>query len=327
MARLKKAMASLMVLLLEIPTALFQACSSPSTRFDDSAESSSGRGMRPILSIQSHVVYGHVGNDAAAFPLQRLGREVWPLMSVQFSSHTGYAGWRGRAFDAGMVDECVAGLEAIGVLEDCAGLLTGYLGKAEIGEASLRALARLRAASAEAAWCCDPVIGDVGRGPYVAPEVADFFRDRALPAATLVTPNAFELEWLTSHPIGTLTDTRAAIAALLARGPKVVAVTSLALHDTPRDALDVIAGDGAGLWRARTPRLPIAVNGAGDLFAALFFHHWLDGGSTPTALSRAVSSVLGIVAATLAGGRRELALIDAQAELPRPSQVIPAEPI
>ena len=283
--------------------------------------------MRPILSIQSHVVYGHVGNDAAAFPLQRLGREVWPLMSVQFSSHTGYAGWRGRAFDSGMIDECVAGLDAIGVLEDCAGLLTGYLGKAEIGESALRALARLRAASGEAAWCCDPVIGDVGRGAYVAPEVADFIRDRALPAATLVTPNAFELECLTGHSVGTLAEARAAVAAILARGPRVVAVTSLTLDDTPPDALDVIASDGTSFWRARTPKLPIAVNGAGDLFAALFFHHWLDSGSTQAALSRSASSVLGVVAATLKAGRRELALIDAQAELPQPSRVIPAQPI
>lgn len=283
--------------------------------------------MRPILSIQSHVVYGHVGNDAATFPLQRLGREVWPLMSVQFSSHTGYTGWRGRGFDAGMIDDCLAGLEAIGVLSGCAGLLTGYLGKAEIGEAALRALKALLAANPDAAYCCDPVIGDVGRGSYVAPEVADFLRERALPAAAIATPNAFELEWLTGDPVRTLPEARSAIAALMSRGPKIVAVTSLTLDDTPADALDVLAADGTGLWRARTPRLPIAVNGAGDLFAALFFHHNLASGSTPRALSLAVSSTFGVVAATLSAGRRELALIEAQNEFPRPSQVIPAEPV
>ena len=101
--------------------------------------------LDPILSIQSHVVYGHVGNSVAVFALQRLGREVWPLMSVQFSSHTGYIGWRGRAFDAGMIDECVAGLRSIDVLSRCAGVVTGYLGKAEIGEAALRALVSVRA--------------------------------------------------------------------------------------------------------------------------------------------------------------------------------------
>ncbi len=283
--------------------------------------------MRPILSIQSHVVYGHVGNDAAAFPLQRLGREVWPLMSVQFSSHTGYAGWRGQAFDAVMIDDCVAGLEAIGALAGCGGLLTGYLGRAEIGEAALRTLAALNAANLDAVYCCDPVIGDVDRGSYVAREVAEFFRDRALPAATIATPNAFELEWLTGGPVRTLPEARAAVARLMSRGPAIVAVTSLMLDDTPADALDVLAADGTGLWRARTPRLPIALSGSGDLFAALFLHHKLASGSTPTALSLAVSSTFGVVAATLAAGRRELALIEAQEEFPHPSQVIQAEPI
>ncbi len=281
--------------------------------------------LAPILSIQSHVVYGHVGNSAAVFPLQRLEREVWPLMSVQFSSHTGYPGWRGRAFDAAMIDDCVAGLEAIGVLPRCAGLLTGYLGRAEIGEAALRALAAVRAANPEAAYACDPVIGDLGRGAYVAPGVAEFFRDRALPAATIVTPNAFELEWLTGAPANTLAEARAAIAALLARGPSVAVVTSLTLADAPADEIDIVAGDGLGLWRLATPKLPIAVNGAGDLFTALFFHHWLEGRSTPEALSRTASSVFGVVAATLAAGGRELALVAAQDELVRPSKIFRAE--
>jgi len=281
--------------------------------------------LRPILSIQSHVVYGHVGNSAAVFALQRLGREVWPLMTVQFSSHTGYAGWRGRAFDAGMIDECVAGLQAIGALSRCAGLLTGYLGKAEIGEAVLRALERVRDANGEAAYACDPVIGDAGRGPYVAAGVGEFLRDRAVPSATIATPNAFELEWLTGERIVDLRAARQAIAALSARGPSVVVVKSFKLDDTPDDALDMLAGDETGFWRLRAPKLPIAVNGAGDLFAALFFHHWLETRGTCQALSRAASSVHGIVAATHAAGSRELALIAAQDELVRPSRLIEAE--
>ena len=135
------------------------------SRFDVAVELSSRRAtLAPILSIQSHVVYGHVGNSAAVFPLQRLGREVWPLLTVQFSSHLGYAGWRGRAFDAAMIDDCMSGLEAIGVLPLCAGLLTGFLGKPEIGEAALRALDRIHAANGAAAYACDAVIGDVGPG-------------------------------------------------------------------------------------------------------------------------------------------------------------------
>jgi pyridoxine kinase len=283
--------------------------------------------LAPILSIQSHVVFGHVGNSAAVFPLQRLGREVWPLMTVQFSSHAGHAGWRGRAFDAGLIDECVAGLQVIGVLSGCAGLLTGYLGKPEIGEAVVRVLASLRAANSEAAYACDPVIGDVGRGSYVATGVGEFFRDRALPLATIATPNAFELEWLTGERAGDLKAAQRAIAALRRRGPQIVVAKSLTLDDTPKDALDMLAGDETGFWRLRTPKLPIAVNGAGDLFAALFFHHWLERRGTREALSLAASSVHAIVTATQAAGSRELAVIAGQDQLVRPSRRFVAEAV
>jgi pyridoxine kinase len=218
-------------------------------------------------------------------------------------------------------------LEAIGVLPRCAGLLTGYLGKAEIGEAALRALDRIRAANGAAAYACDPVIGDIGPGVYMAAGVGEFFRDRALPLATIATPNAFELEWLTGEQVNTLQAARRAIAALRTRGPRVVAATSLQLDDTPAGALDILAGDEAGLWQVRTPKLPISVNGSGDLFAALFFHHWLETDDTSAALSRAASSVYAVVKAALAAGVRELTLIAAQDEFTNPSQLFAAESV
>ena len=282
---------------------------------------------KPILSIQSHVVYGHVGNSAAVFALQRLGRDVWPLMTVQYSSHTGYAGWRGQAFDAAMIDECTAGLNAIGALGQCAGVLTGYLGRAQIGDAALRALGSVRRANREAVYACDPVIGDAERGPYVADGVGEFFRDRALPLAEIATPNAFELEWLTGAQARTLSEAQAAIAALRSRGPRVVAVKSLALNGASADTLDILAGDETGFWRLKAPKLPIAVHGAGDLFAAMFLHYWLESRVTPAALSRAASVVQGVVGATLAAGSRELALIAAQDEFAHPSRDLRAEAI
>jgi pyridoxine kinase len=283
--------------------------------------------MPTILSIQSHVVYGHVGNSACVFPLQRLGCEVWPIETVQFSSHAGYAGWRGRAFDAAMIDECVAGLTAIGVLSRCDGVLSGYLGKAEIGEATLCAFEAVRGANASAIYACDPVIGDEGRGVYVAAGVGEFLRERAIPAATILTPNAFELEFLSERPTRDLEQTRGALAVLHARGPKVIVVTSVSLEDTPGDALDMLASDGASLWRLRTPRLPISVNGAGDLLSALFLFYWLKTRSARDALASAASSVYGVVAATAASGECELSLIAAQDEFVRPSRLFQPEPL
>jgi pyridoxine kinase len=286
------------------------------------AKSSSLARMSAILSIQSHVVHGHVGNSAAVFPLQRLGREVLPIATVQFSSHAGYPGWRGRAFDAGMIDECVEGLKAIGALARCAAVLTGYLGKPEIGEAALRALDATRAANPDAVYACDPVVGDEGRGVYVAAGVGEFFRDQGVSRATILTPNAFELEYLTGLRPG-----REAVDALRARGPEVVLVTSMALEDTPADAIDMLVADSSGHWRLRTPKLPIAVNGAGDLLSALFLHHWLRARDAPGALASAAASVYGVVAATAAAGERELAIVAAQQEFVSPSRLFRPEPL
>ena len=282
--------------------------------------------MGAILSIQSHVVYGHVGNSAAVFALQRLGREVWPVHSVQFSSHAGYPSFRGETFSPALIEDCVAGLDALGVLGGCAGVLTGYLGRAETGEAALAALAIVRARNPDATYACDPVIGDEGR-VYVREGVGEFFRDRAIPLATLVSPNAFELAWLTGQPVTTRAGALAALAALRARGPRVVYATSLRLEDTPADALDMIVSTAQGAWRVRTPRLPLAVNGAGDLISALFLHEWLSSREAAGALARAAARVYAVVAATAQAGARELALIPAQGQLADPPRAFAPEPL
>jgi pyridoxine kinase len=282
--------------------------------------------MGAILSIQSHVVYGHVGNSAAVFALQRLGREVWPVHTVQFSSHAGYPGFRGETFSPSLIGDCVAGLDALGVLGGCTGVLTGYLGRAETGEAALAALAAVRAKSPDVAYACDPVIGDEGR-VYVREGTPEFFRDRAIPLATVISPNAFELSWLTGHAVTTRAEALAALAALRARGPSVAYATSLKLEDTPSDALDMIVSTSQGAWRVRTPKLPVAVNGAGDLISALFFHEWLSNREAAGALARAAARVYAVVAATAEAGARELALVAAQGQLADPPRAFAPEPL
>ncbi|MEA2880132.1 MAG: pyridoxine kinase [Hyphomicrobiales bacterium] len=280
-----------------------------------------------ILSIQSHVAYGHVGNAAATFPLQRIGVEVWPIHTVQFSNHTGYGAWTGRVFEARLVTELVQGIAQRGVLGTCDGVLSGYMGSAETGAAILDAVAQVRAANPNARYCCDPVIGDVGRDIYVRPGIPEFMRDHALPAADVVTPNQFELDYLTGRTSTTRRDALAAVDALHALGPKAILVTSLHTDETPADAIDLVASDASGRSRVRTPKLPISVNGAGDAIAALFFAHYLRGGSVAEALSRAASSVFGVLKLTAQRNAREILLIDAQDEFVNPSRVFVAEKI
>lgn len=273
-----------------------------------------------ILSIQSHVAYGHVGNASAVFPMQRLGHEVWAINTVQFSNHTGYGAWRGPVFPAEAVRDVLDGVEERGVLPTCDGVLSGYMGDAAIGEAILDAAARVKAANPKARYCCDPVIGDVGRGVFVRPGIPEFMRDRALPEADVATPNQFELEWLTGRSVTSLEEARAAAEALRARGPQAVLVTSLQTPETPADTIEMLAVDGEGAWRLRTPLLPVSVNGAGDAIAALFFVHLLTTGSAAEAMARAGSSVYGLLKATAGAGSREIVTVAAQDEFVRPSR-------
>ena len=280
-----------------------------------------------VLSIQSHVAYGHVGNASAVFPMQRLGVEVWPIHTVQFSNHTGYGAWTGRVFNGATIAELVEGIAERGVLERCDGVLSGYMGSADIGNAILSAVARVRSLNPDALYCCDPVIGDVGRGVFVQPGIAEFMRQHAVPAADVITPNHFELDHLTGLETRDLPQVIAAVETLRALGPRTVLVTSLVTNETPADAIDLVACDDSGRYRVRTPKLPISVNGAGDAIAALFFAHHRRSGSAAEALSQAASSIFGILRRTAEAGSREILLIDAQDELVNPSASFRAEPI
>ena len=276
--------------------------------------------MVAVLSIQSHVAYGHVGNSSAVFPLQRLGIEVWPVHTVQFSNHTGYGEWTGRVFDGQAIEEVVEGISARGVLGRCDAVLSGYLGSADIGHAVVQTVQKVRVANPEALYCCDPVIGDVGRGIFVRPGIEEFMRDVAVPAADVVTPNHFELDLLSGMVTESIASVTDAVAAVQALGPRVVLTTSLIAEDTPDDAVDLMASEGGRHWRVRTPRLDVSVNGAGDAIAALFLAHWLETRSAAEALARAAASVHGLLARTEKARSREILLVDAQEEFVAPSR-------
>jgi pyridoxine kinase len=271
--------------------------------------------MTAILSIQSWVAYGHVGNAAAVLPLQRLGFEVFAVNTVQFSNHTGYGAFRGRVFETEHVREVLRGIEERQAFSGCAAVLSGYLGEAALGEAVVEAAARVKAANPAALWCCDPVIGDVGRGSFVRPGVAEFFARRAVPLADVMTPNLFELEALTG-----IADPLAGAEALRARGPGTVLVTSLPGEAT----IGMLALGPEGAFLVETPRLPLAANGAGDATAALFLGWLLRLERLDAALEAAADGIFSVLEATLASGGGEIALVAAQDALAAPKRRFPA---
>ncbi|WP_372729159.1 pyridoxal kinase PdxY [Nocardioides sp.] len=271
-----------------------------------------------ILSVQSSVAYGHVGNSAAVFPLQRMGHEVWPVITVHFSNHTGYGDWRGPLLAADDVADVINGIDDRGVLGTADAVLSGYQGDPAVGAVILDAVARVKAVNPDAIYCCDPVMGDVGRGIFVRPGIPEFMRETVVPRADLITPNHFELDHLAGTTTRTLDEVLAAVDTLRALGPRDVLVTSV-LHDGVREGhLDMVAVSDAGAWVVTTPLLPITPNGCGDVTAALYLAHLQTTGSPAVALASTASSVFAVLEATLAAGTREIALIAAQEAIAHP---------
>jgi pyridoxine kinase len=279
-----------------------------------------------FLSLQSHVAYGYVGNRAATFPLQRLGHEVWAVNTVEFSNHTGYGAWKGRTASAEQVADIVHGIEALGMLARCDAVLTGYVGDAALGDVVLDTVRKVRAANPKAVWCCDPVLGDIDTGIYVKPGIDNFFRDRALPQADIITPNHFELEHLTQRKVETLDEAVAAARSLL-NGPRLALVTSFLRAGLQSEQVEMLAVTPDAAWRVATPLIAFDVmpNGTGDTVAALFTAHWLAGGDIAGTLGTVASSIYAVLEATQAMGERELQLVAAQERLLSPKRRFTAE--
>ena len=265
-----------------------------------------------LLSIQSEVAYGHVGNSAAVFPLQRLGVDVLPVSTVVYSNHTGYGAWRGVRLASSDVAEVLLGIEERGAFPTVDAVLSGYLGDAGVAQVVLDAVARVKAASPTAVYSCDPVMGNATVGRFVSAELPDLLRRTLVPRADIVTPNQFELGLLTDTEPTTLDSLLAAVDLLRATGPSTVLVTSVVRVGVDPQAIEMLAADATGAWLVRTPRLPGKFGGTGDVTAALFTAHLLTTGDAAVSLERTASSVFDLIELTVASGDRELRLVEAQ---------------
>lgn len=271
-----------------------------------------------ILSIQSSVAYGHVGNSAAVFPLQRIGVEVLPVYTVHFSNHTGYGAWRGPLLAADDVRDVITGIEERGVFGDIDVVLSGYQGGEEIGDVILDGVSRVKAANPNAVYACDPVMGNAKSGCFVNPQIPILLRERVVPQADIITPNQFELGFLTGTSPDTLESTLESADAARAMGPRTVLVTSVERPDRAPGTIEMLVVNDEGAWIVETPLLPLKANGSGDVTAALFTAHYVESGSAADALARTTSSVYDLLENTLNSGERELQLVESQESYAHP---------
>lgn len=274
--------------------------------------------MTTILSIQSSVAYGHVGNSAATFPLMRLGCEVWPVLTVHFSNNTSYPGWKGPLLRPEDVHDVVEGIEALGVLPKVDAVLTGYQGAPAMGAEILRVVDKVKAANPGAVWCCDPVMGDVGRGMYVLPGIPEFIRDHVVQAADVLTPNHYELDFLTGRQATSLEQVIESADLLRGKGPDVVLVTSVVVEESAPDTVTMVAVSDDGAWSVTTPLLGRTFTGSGDLTSSMFLAALLETGDVAVAVGRTADIVYSVLERTTALDQRELALVAAQDDLVAP---------
>jgi pyridoxine kinase len=270
-----------------------------------------------VISIQSQVAFGHVGNSAAVFPMQMNGIDVVAVPTTLLSNRPGYPSLRGRVLEAQLVADLLTGVEERGAIDTARMILSGYLGSVEIGGVIADFVARAKTANPALRYTLDPVLGDRDRGLFVKPDLPPLVRDRLIPLADIITPNHFEFEWLAGQHAKTSAEMITQAHALIARGPSVIVVTSAELADTPQGEIETLAIERSRAFRVRTPKLPISPNGTGDLFAALFVAASVRK-DTPDALSHAASAIFAVLERTAARGTTEMRIVESRDALLNP---------
>ena len=273
-----------------------------------------------VISIQSQVAFGHVGNSAAVFPMQMHGIDVIAVPTTLLSNRPGYPTIRGRVLDAPLVADLLRGIEERGALDTTTKILSGYLGSPGIAAEVADFVSRAKASHPALLYACDPVLGDRDRGLFVQAEIPPLVRDRLCRLADIITPNHFEFEWLCGAKAMTADTMIDAAQALLARGPSTVVVTSAELADTPGGEIETLAIERTKAWRVRTPKLPISPNGTGDLFASLFVSARVRGSDTPEALSHAASAIFAVLELTALRGTGEMRIVESAELLVHPKR-------
>lgn len=282
-----------------------------------------------ILSIQSHVAYGHVGNRAAVFPLERLGYEVWPINTVQFSNHAGYDSCTGEVFTSAHLALVWSGVKARGRVGECEAVLSGYMGAAEVGHFVLQAVDDVKTANPGAIYCCDPVIGDYGKGVFVSEGISEFISGQAVRFADIITPNQYEAELISESVIASVDDAKAACEIIHEMGPSVVLITSFKPSEAQDTTISMFLSSDRGFHIITTPELPLdpPIGGAGDLTCAIFLARYLPERDPVRALELMADSVFAVFEQTRDDGESELRLIRAQERIAHPQRRFEAKKV
>lgn len=277
--------------------------------------------MKSILSIQSHVVYGHAGNSAAEFPMRRMGVNVWPLNTVQFSNHTQYGHWKGCVMPADHLTDIVQGIDEIHQLNRCDAILSGYIGSPEQGQKILEIVNKVKSVNPNAKYFCDPVMGHPDKGCIVAAGVAEFFCEYAMPHSDFMAPNLLELEQLSNRTIHSVDEAITAARELCEKGPELILVKHLSRAGYDANKFEMLLVTKSDAWHISRPLVDFGVRqpvGVGDITSGLMLVNLLLGKTLPDALEHVTAAVYELMIKTYQMGEYELQLVAAQDKIAEP---------
>ena len=275
-----------------------------------------------ILSIQSNVITGYVGNAAARLPLQRLGFEVWALDTVILSNHPAICPPTGQTSTPGQILDLFNGIHSQGLLNKCVAVLGGYLGNAENGPVLVHAVVKSREENKRALFICDPVMGDNGR-IYVPGDIVSFYKNRAMSLTDIALPNAFEASLLTGISVTNVSTALQAIQTLRNQGPDTIVITGVEAPDNSKLATLISFKDET--WQITTPKVEIQSHGAGDLLSALFTGHYIRSGNHLMAVSGAVAGVYAALKNAKKTRSETLSLVSVQKIILDPPEIFAPE--
>lgn len=227
------------------------------------------RAKSKIISIQSRLVCGYVGNNIAELAVQLHGLDVISFPTVLFSTHTGISRIYGSTLSKELFDELIDGIKAIDVVKDVANIITGYIGTPEIVHSSALLIKEMKETYPDLLYICDPVMGDFDQGMYVSEAVADALYTQLIPLSDIITPNHYELKRLLKIEENTIS----AIIEGLKKDPllvsKKIVATGCILEDTPAGSIESILIVDGQIHRVPSHKVDLAMVGAGDLFTAV----------------------------------------------------------
>jgi len=257
-----------------------------------------------VLSIQSSVIFGYVGNNIARPVLQTLGYDVWCVDTVNFSNHPGYGSFTGSVKEAHKIQEEINGLANLDILGECDAILSGYLGEVETAKTVSRTIELIKEQNETAIYLLDPVIGDDGQ-IYVKNGLIEAFKNELLPKADVILPNQSELGWLSGLKINDVSSLKTASKYLIRCGAKTVVVTGIPEIETLTNY--VVTSDA--FWAISTPKLNRKFSGTGDLFSSLFTGAFLQTKDLYNALNFATEGCSIVVRETQKKDSKELSVL------------------